>query len=314
MKINTNVYSDIIEILEDILGECGGHNEYSGQIQFSCPVCSYEIKELDELDRKNNLEVNYKLNVFKCWVCTETHGTHGSIYKLIKQHGNPKQLKKYLILRPDEDAEAPKKVYIQVKLPKEFIAFKDVSRGLKLTSQFRQAWAYIKKRNITDEMLERYNIGFCYDGDFANRIIIPSYNEEGYLNYFIARSYLSYTKLKYKNPEVQKEIIIFNEKLINWNDKIYIVEGAFDSIFIPNSIPMLGKFMSDHLFNKLYDNAKGELTIVLDPDAWNDAEKLYHKINCGKLMNRVNIIKLEGEKDIADLAGDLSEYKERKLD
>jgi hypothetical protein len=120
--------------------------------------------------------------------------------------------------------------------------------------------------------------------------------------------------LKYKNPEVQKEIIIFNEKLINWNEKIYIVEGAFDSIFIPNSIPMLGKFMSDHLFNKLYDNAKGELTIVLDPDAWNDAEKLYHKINCGKLMNRVNIIKLEGEKDIADLAGDLSEYKERKLD
>lgn len=307
-------YSPVIDILEDILGNPKLHNDYKGQISFDCPVCSYDIKELDHGDGKGNLEINYKESVFKCWSCSETHGTRGTLYKLIKQHGNAKQLKKYLILRPDEDGEAPKKVYKQVKLPKEFIAFKDVSRGLKLTSQFRQAWAYIKKRNITDEMLERYNIGFCYEGDFANRIIIPSYNEEGYLNYFIARSYLSYTKLKYKNPEVQKEIIIFNEKLINWNEKIYIVEGAFDSIFIPNSIPMLGKFMSDHLFNKLYDNAKGELTIVLDPDAWNDAEKLYHKINCGKLMGRVNIIKLEGDKDIADLAGDLSEYKEKKLD
>jgi hypothetical protein len=307
-------YSPVIDILEDILGNPKLHNDYKGQISFDCPVCSYDIKELDHGDGKGNLEVNYKESVFKCWSCSETHGTRGTLYKLIKKHGNPKQLKKYLILRPDEDGDAPKKVYNKVKLPKEFIAFKDVSRGLRLTSQFRQAWAYIKKRNITDEMLERYNIGFCYEGDFSNRIIIPSYNEEGYLNYFIARSYLSYTKLKYKNPEVQKEIIIFNEKLINWNEKIYIVEGAFDSIFIPNSIPMLGKFMSDHLFNKLYDNAKGELTIVLDPDAWNDAEKLYHKINCGKLMNRVNIIKLEGDKDIADLAGDLSEYKEKKLD
>ena len=44
------------------------------------------------------------------------------------------------------------------------------------------------------------------------------------------------------NPEAQKEIIIFNEHLIDWNEPIYIVEGAFDSIFIPNSIPMLGKF------------------------------------------------------------------------
>jgi hypothetical protein len=307
-------YSPVIDILEDILGEPKLHNDYKGQISFDCPVCSYDIKELDHGDGKGNLEINYKESVFKCWSCSETHGTHGTLYKLIKQHGNPKQLKKYIILRPDEDGEAPKRVYKQVKLPKEFILFKDASRGLRLTSQFKQAWAYIKKRNITDGMLERYNIGFCYEGDFANRIIIPSYNGEGYLNYFIARSYLSYSKLKYKNPEVQKEIIIFNEKLVKWNEKIYIVEGAFDSIFIPNSIPMLGKFMSDHLFYKLYDDAKGELTIVLDPDAWNDAERLYHRINCGKLMGRVNVIKLEGDKDIADLAGDLSGYKEIKLD
>jgi DNA primase len=306
-------YSGVVDILEDILGEPKLHNDYKGQISFDCPVCSYDIKELDHGDGKGNLEINYHNSVFKCWSCSETHGTHGSLYKLIKKHGNKKQLKKYEILRPDENEENSKRTYKQVKLPKEFIAFKDVSAGLKLTPQYRQAYNYIKKRNITEEMLVRYNIGFCYTGEYENRIIIPSYDENKYLNYFIARSYLVKTKLKYKNPEAQKEIIIFNEYLINWDETVYIVEGAFDSIFIPNSIPMLGKFMSEHLFNKLYDNAK-KIIIILDPDAYGDQEKLYHKLNCGKLMGKVWSLKLEGDKDIADIQGDISGYKIKQID
>jgi hypothetical protein len=76
---------------------------------------------------------------------------------------------------------------------------------------------------------------------------------------------------------------------------------------------MLGKYMTQNLFNRLYNSAK-KVIIVLDPDAWTDAEKLFHKLNCGKLMGRVWIIKLEGDKDIADLKGDLSQYKLKQLD
>jgi DNA primase len=306
-------YTPVFEILEDIFGDYKNHNDYRCQVSFDCPVCSYDIKNLEKGDGKGNLEVNYRYGVYKCWVCAETHETHGSIYKLIKKYGTPKQLKKYELLRPDDTEDSTKRVYKQVRLPKEFIPFKDASMGLKLTPQYKQALAYIKKRNITDLMLQIYNIGFCYNGLYENRIIIPSYDEEKRLNYFVARSYLSKTKLKYKNPEAQKEIIIFNEHLINWDETIYIVEGAFDSIFIPNAIPMLGKFMSEHLFKKLYDNAK-KIVIVLDPDAWDDAERLYHRINCGKLMGKVWIVKLEGDKDIADLKGDLSGYKIKQID
>lgn len=306
-------YSPVVEILEDILGDYKLHNDVKGQISFDCPVCSYDIKGLDEGDGKGNLEVNYKYNVYKCWVCAETHSTHGSIHKLIKKHGTPKQLKKYILLRPEEHEDGTKRVYKPIKLPQEFIPFKDASFGIKLTPQFKQAYNYIKKRNITDMMLQMYNIGYCPSGLYENRIIIPSYDSERNVNYFIARSYLTHSKLKYKNPEVQKEIIIFNEHLINWDETVYIVEGAFDSIFIPNSIPMLGKFMSEHLFETLYEKAK-KIVIVLDPDAWNDAERLYHKINCGKLMGKVWIVKLEGDKDIADLKGDLSEYKIKQID
>ena len=306
-------FEPIIEILEDIFGDYKLHSDYKGQISFDCPVCSYDIKQLDHGDGKGNLEVNYKRGVYKCWSCAETHETHGSIFKLVKKYGSPRQNKKFLLLMPEEVDEV-KRVYKKVYLPREFVSFKNVSQGLKLTPQFKQAWNYIKKRNITDEMIEKFNIGFCYTGLYENRIIIPSYDTELTLNYFIARSYLTKTKLKYKNPEVQKEIIIWNEHLINWEERLYIVEGAFDSIFVPNSIPMLGKFMSDNLFKTIYTNAKKDIVIVLDPDAWNDATKLYHKMNCGKLMGRVFIVKLEGNEDIADLKGDLSNYEIKQID
>lgn len=305
-------YIPIIDMLEDIFGDHRMHNDYKGQISFDCPVCSYEIKGLDHGDGKGNLEINYKRSVFKCWSCSETHNTHGSIYKLIKKYGNDRHLKRYELLKPD-DVEFVVKPKKEVQLPKEFVPLNLVSDAFKMTHHYREAMSYLKKRNVTEKIIRKYNIGFAYDGFYANRIIIPSYDERRKINYFVARSYLTKTKMKYRNPDVQKELIIFNESLIDWTKKIYLVEGAFDSIFLDNSIPMLGKYISDLLFNKLYD-LRCEITIVLDGDAWEDAENLYHKLNCGKLFGKINIIKLPKDKDIADLAGNLSEYEEFKLD
>ena len=56
------------------------------------------------------------------------------------------------------------------------------------------------------------------------------------------------SRAKYKNPEAEKDKIIFLENLIDWNKDIFFVEGAFDVLFIENSIPMLGKHMSELLF------------------------------------------------------------------
>lgn len=305
-------YEIIIDLVEDILGDHRRHNEYKGQISFDCPVCSYEIKCLEDGDGKGNLELNYKLGVFKCWSCSDTHDTHGTIYSLIKKYGTSKHLKRYVLLKPDE-IETKYTIKKNIKIPKEYISFTDVSNGFKLTHHYKQAMNYLKSRNINDSLIEKYKIGFCYEGNYSNMIIIPSYDINNQLNYFIARSYSSRSKIKYKNPEVQKETIIWNEHLIDWSKKVYLVEGVFDSIFLPNSIPMLGKHLSNLLFNKIYDSAQ-DITIVLDGDAWDDAENLYHKINCGKLMGKVQIIRLPKDKDIADIKGNLNDYPEFKLD
>ena len=90
---------------------------------------------------------------------------------------------------PEESGEIQKKQYKKVTLPKEFVSFPRASIGMKMTPIYKVPYNYLKKRNVTDEMMEKFNIGFCYEGEYKNRIIIPSYDDAGTLNYFTARSW-----------------------------------------------------------------------------------------------------------------------------
>jgi len=287
----------LVELLEEVLGDHGLHYPNRGQISFNCPVC-------DDDRNKHNLEVNYIDNVFKCWSCGDSEGTHGPLGKLFDKYGNKKQKKLYNVLKPETvvKREKPKK---QLKLPDGFTLFKDSSPVYPVR---RQAMNYLKSRGITDEMIEKYQIGFCDKGDHSGRIVIPSYNTKGELNYYIARSWNPMSRAKYKNPEAEKDKIIFWENLIDWNKDIYLVEGAFDGLFLDNPIPMLGKHMSELLFDTIYQKAKGNVIICLDGDAWNNAVKLYHELNGGELYQKIKILKLRMDQDVCDLKGQIDPY------
>jgi DNA primase len=287
----------LVELLEEILGDHGLHYDNRGQISFNCPVC-------DEGRNKHNLEINYISNVYKCWSCGDIENTHGSLGKLFDKFGNKKQKKLYYILKP-ETVPVKEKKYKKLKLPESFTLFKD---SHKIYPVRRQAYNYLQSRGITDDIIEKYGIGFCDKGSHVGRIVVPSYDKKGELNYYVARSWDPHTKFKYKNPEAEKDKIIFNEKLIDWKKDIYLVEGVFDGFFLENSIPMLGKHMSEMLFDKVYNNAKGNVIIALDGDAWNNAIKLYHELNGGELYEKIKIVKLPNDQDVCDLRGNINEY------
>ena len=273
------------------------HYSNRGQISFNCPVC-------DDDRNKHNLEINYISNVYKCWSCGDIENTHGSLGKLFDKFGNKKQKNLYYILKP-ETVPVKEKKYKKLKLPESFTLFKD---SHKIYPVRRQAYNYLQSRGITDEIIEKYGIGFCDKGSHIGRIVVPSYDKKGELNYYVARSWDPHTKFKYKNPEAEKDKIIFNEKLIDWDKDIYLVEGVFDGFFLENSIPMLGKHMSEMLFDKVYNNAKGNVIIALDGDAWNNAIKLYHELNGGELYEKIKIVKLPNDQDVCDLRGNINEY------
>ena len=279
----------VIDILKSFLGEPRKHNEDTGQVAFDCPACSDE-KGMVDGDGKGNLEINYNRGMFKCWSCGETHHMHGPVIKLLKKYATPKNIRDYLLVKPDTDLITNRdKPKIILTLPE---GYKKLSECTEKDYKSQQALAYLRERGITDEIIEEYEIGYTYRGKFFNRVIIPSYDSEGELNYFIARWFpREYTKLKYLNPEVEKQEIIFNEGKINWDSTIYIVEGATDHIVTPNSVPLLGKFLSPQLLELLHDKAQGFIVIVLDDDAYDDAKRLYRELNFGNLRDRIRLVK-----------------------
>jgi DNA primase len=288
----------LLELIEDVLDKPKKVYDSKHQYGYDCPNCM-DIKGLDKGDNKGNLEINLNKFVFHCWGC----GVSGPLGRLFDNYGTKAQKKVYNLIKPEElkqkDEKKPK-----LKLPEGYTTFEDSNARF---IPHIEAMNYLKSRGITDDIIKKYKIGYTATGDFAYRIIVPSFNKEGTLNYFIARSFVP-KKMKYKNPTAAKDEIIFNEGLIDWNKDVYLVEGAFDGFFLDNSIVMLGKKMSKLLFETLYERVNGNLIICLDEDAQSDALKLYHTLNGGRLYNKIKIIKPPKGMDVADLRGQIDEY------
>lgn len=292
--------SMLVNILENFLGTASSHYENKSQIQFDCPMCSID-KGMYNGDGRGNLAINYEKGVYKCWSCWERNNMFGTISYLIRKYGNKQDYKDFLLIAPQFKTEN-KQLIVDEQIIIEYPeSYKKFSESSPYYTNHTEALTYLKKRGINDEIIKRFNIGYTNDGKRKDRIIIPSYDINGELNYYSARSFNKWNKMKYLNPEVEKEKIIFNEYLINWDSTIYLVEGVFDHIVTPNSIPLLGKFISDKLFHLLQSKCKGDVIIVLDGGKVEkkDTLILYKKLNTINLYNRVKVVFIKDKMDLS---------------
>ena len=129
-------------------------------------------------------------------------------------------------------------------------------------------------------------------------IIIPSYDKDGTLNYFSARSFDKNSSRKYKNPQTSRDIIPF-EFYINWNSPLILCEGVFDALAIKrNVIPLLGKNISKELMKKIVMSSIQKIYIALDKDAIKEALGF-----CENLLNqgkKVYLVELQ-DKDPGEM-------------
>ncbi len=132
---------------------------------------------------------------------------------------------------------------------------------------------YLYKRGITFEDILKYNIGYCDEGLYTNRVIIPSYDDNGQLNFFVGRDVFD-SKLKYRNCTTTKNIIGF-DLFINWDEPIILCEGVFDAMsFKRNAIPLFGKTVMSKLYKKIIERRVKTIYLALDKDAIKDAIKI----------------------------------------
>jgi DNA primase len=178
-------------------------------------------------------------------------------------------------------------------LPAEYIALNDIYLDKVAQIEAKHALKFLTKRNVTKDDIIKYNIGFCKEGSYGGRIIIPSYDANGILNYFVARAYKESDR-KYKNPPVASKEVIGLELYINWDAPIILCEGMFDAITIKrNVIPLLGKVLHNKLMEKLVKSSVDRIYIALDNDAKKDALKHAEKLmSYGK---EVYMVELEGK-------------------
>ena len=313
----------LYNILTVFLGEAkNGFDESSFQYQFPCPKCVERDGWMEA--RKYNLEVNLQKQVFKCWKCDSIdEHMSGSIIKLIRMYGNEKLLQEYKdIIRTIRESELYKLNFAngdfnidtsviekeELKFPPSFKLFKKDGKNN------YGALKYLQNRGIGWDIIERYKIGFTEKEEdektrkYSYRVIIPSYNALGELNYWVGRDYLpksdKYTlRTKYANPQTKKTEIIFNEEKVQWDADITLVEGAFDHIVVPNSIPLLGKALDKDykLYWDLITKANANVNIFLDADAHETVKQVYKFLNHGRLYDKVRWIPVEGDEDPSSL-------------
>ena len=252
--------SVIISILDDVLGV--GTSLRGNEQAHHCPFCHHH---------KKKLQINLNTQQWHCWVC-DAKGK--KIQTLLKRlHTDSKRIRKVFEIYGDDYiiSSAPtEEEKVELRLPREFKSLLEKPKGL-FNPIYKKSLQYAKNRGITKEDIIRYNIGYCDGGMYSNRIIIPSYDSDNRLNYFIARSVHSEEKFKYKNPPVSKNVIMF-ENQINWNEPITLVEGVFDAMAVKrNSIPLLGKFVPKKLSDSIYKKGVDTINILLDEDAQEQA-------------------------------------------
>ena len=82
--------------------------------------------------------------------------------------------------------------------------------------------------------------------------------------------------------------------MIDWDEPVTIVEGAFDAIAIRrNAIPILGKNISTSLYKKILTSNLTDIYIALDQDAQTKALKIAEKFKSAGF--RVYLIELPGK-------------------
>jgi DNA primase len=277
----------LLFLVESVLGK--GQSTSKGNYAFKCPFCTHH---------KNKMEVSLRTtskreNFWHCWVCGAKGKTLLTLFKKIKAPKSKIDELNILVVPNKKDKTVEQGT---LELPKEFISFNNnekfvTDRVAQIES--KHAFKFLSKRGITNEDVIKYNIGFCKDGPYAERVIIPSYDELGKLNYFIARSYKDSDR-KYKNPPVASKDAIGFELYINWDAPIILVEGMFDALTIKrNVIPLFGKVIHGKLMEKLVKSSVDRIYIALDNDARRDALKQAEMLmSYGK---EVYLVEMEGK-------------------
>lgn len=273
-----------LEFIESVFGS-GILSNAGANISVTCPFCVKE-QGAEVVGTKKKLVIKTDNFFLHCWVCEyKSRNLVGILKKFFPNH-----LPKYYELFDDSDYVSSDfdissdNIHIkeneELNLPEGFVLLAPYfnMKYIPNINVFKTI-KYLISRGLTEKDLWYFKLGISTkDFKFKDRVIFPSFDKTGKLNYYTARTILGFKKHKKKflNPNIPKEKVIFNELNINWKEPLTLVEGPFDlTKSNENTVPLLGSTFNEDfiLFQKIIEN-NTPVILALDNDAKKKTKKI----------------------------------------
>ena len=264
--------SEKVRFLNKVFGTC-----VIGSDGLNAAVCCPNSKcgSYGQVSKKK-LVIRIDSDHYHCWVCD----SKGRDLSYLLRTNFPQHSEEYRnkfggrkIVRPDETEE----VY-EVSVPNDFRLLATSLNSL--DPDVKDTIRYARSRGLTNKDLWYFKLGTTTKGRYRRRIIMPSFNLDGELDYFVARTIdPDGGKMKYLNAKVPKRTIVFNEINIDWSKELTLVEGPFDLTKCDdNATCLLGSHFSAEYnsFQKIIHN-RTPVLLALDSDM-QDKKQKYAKL------------------------------------
>ena len=256
----------------------------------SCPTSS----------RTNKLKLAIRLDDgrYHCWVCGTKGGNVAWLVKRFKSHSFE-----------DISTVFPTKRSHGVVIVEEAPEIVQLPPGFELIAsnlgtripELREVIKYVRERGFTDDDLWRYKLGFSRDEAYKNRVIIPSFDSSGDLNFFMSRAISRWTWPRYRNAPTKKHAMVFNELDIDWSNELVLTEGPFDTFGCPGNVAcILGNTMTTGflMFQRIIENST-PIVLALDAEERINTKKIARLLYSYNIP--VRIMSIDGYKDLGEI-------------
>ena len=237
---------------------------FSEEIILHCPKC--------EAHDTPKLYINLEKQVFNCFRCN-WHGKIRELYKfpkLVSSLENQLSLAEFAKLKSFKPLDCSNLDVMEDLNPVRELFYEDPQ------------YTYLLNRGWTDDLISLYKPLLSLNPKYKDRVIIPVVKNDKII-YWTARSIIANPVLKYKNPSMPRNNIIFEASIPEnrfFLDTLVICEGIFDAFKIPQAISLFGKTITTENELNIIKKAsnKDYIFVALDEGAENCMENICKKL------------------------------------
>lgn len=227
-----------------------------------CPICAPKDPS------KKKLAIHTEDDRVHCWVCGYKART---LAPLIRKYGTQALLIEY------RDRFMPESEYKsrcfditiveeqKLALPSDFRLF---ATGSIRDPDVLAMRKYLVTRKVSERDLWFYKLGYSEDPTWRRRVIVPSFDSKGQLNWYVGRAIDKFRRPKYEAPTGDRKHVIFNEINVDWTQRLVLCEGSFDMMKCgDNAVPLLGSDLNEEsaLFNSILAHGT-PIALAMDAD------------------------------------------------